>query len=404
MLENRADRAHTGQRAGDRSHHQEVWEKGNLMKKVMLLFVCLLVGVSVARAQSLHVTSFPDGASVVVSNSTGVVAQPTKLTPVAISLPTGDYTVTVGANLTGWAVNTRTFTVVAGDNYLSVDLLPTLTTGPPGPQGIQGIPGPQGIPGSQGLQGLQGLTGQTGPQGLQGQTGPPGADSIVPGPTGATGAAGPAGPSIFKGFWSPTATYNIGDEVMRNCAGLKPACSVGPFFSLTGINTGAEPEDPAADTADWIYCCGVPNPGYTPLTASDYNGQFNTQLGAGSSVNLVDHIFNNLDAQSFNNLTITFTSIQTQVYGIVGYITSCIPIIGCLNIPIYGFIGAPPGPTSWTMLKNGQPTILMLNLTPSLGTFTVTGLVSFANGDHLQLQVTNTFGSTQTFAGSWLIN
>ena len=362
----------------------------------MWLFVCLLVGVQVARAQSLHITSFPDGASVVVSNSTGVVAQPTKLTPVAISLPTGDYAVTVGANLTGWALNTRTFTVVAGDNYLSVDLLPTLTTGPPGPQGIQGVPGPQGIPGPQGL------------QGLTGQPGPPGAASIIPGPTGATGATGPAGPSIFKGFWSPTATYNIGDEVMRDCTGLKPACSVGPFFSLTGINTGAPPEDPAADTADWIYCCGVPNPGYTPLTASDYNGQFNTQLGAGTSVNLVDHIFNNLDAQSFNSLTITLAYIAGQVLEIVGFELVGCPF-NCHSIPLYGLVNVAPGPTSWTMLKNGQPTILMLNLLPNLGTFTVTvplglGPVSFGNGDHLQLQVTNTFGTTQAFAGSWLIN
>ncbi len=58
--------------------------------------------------------------------------------------------------------------------------------GPEGPQGNQGIPGPHGIPGPQGIQGVQGN------QGNQGNQGPP---------------------VNFKGPWSSSTPYPIGDAV-----------------------------------------------------------------------------------------------------------------------------------------------------------------------------------------------
>src|SRR5260370_32061862 len=93
----------------------------------------------------------------------------------SVSLTAGAHTVVVQlSNLTGWNVDTRTVTIASGDNFLSVTLLPTLTTGPPGPQGP---PGPAGADGATGGMGAPGATGATGPAGSQapaGQTGPPG--------------------------------------------------------------------------------------------------------------------------------------------------------------------------------------------------------------------------------------
>jgi Protein of unknown function (DUF1566)/PEGA domain len=77
-----------------------------------------------------------------------------KLTPTNISVADGDHIVTVQIPGSGWNPDTRTVTIVPGNNDLSVTLLPTPTPGPPGPkgdkgdQGIQGVRGIQGIPGS----------------------------------------------------------------------------------------------------------------------------------------------------------------------------------------------------------------------------------------------------------------
>jgi len=103
--------------------------------------VCLLSIPASLRAQSLHVTSFPDGANVLID---GVDTR--KVTPMSVGLEAGTHTVVVQlSNLTGWNVDQRTVTIVNGENYLSVTLLPTLTTGPPGPQGPAGPEGPQGL-------------------------------------------------------------------------------------------------------------------------------------------------------------------------------------------------------------------------------------------------------------------
>src|SRR6266581_2126246 len=100
-----------------------------------------LLGVPVAlRADSsngaLKVTSFPSGANVSVDDmDTG------KVTPMSISVAVGMHTVVVSIPNSGWSPDSRPFVVVAGNNDLSVNLLPNLTIGPIGPQGPTGPPG-----------------------------------------------------------------------------------------------------------------------------------------------------------------------------------------------------------------------------------------------------------------------
>ncbi|MBL8139069.1 MAG: phage tail protein [Acidobacteria bacterium] len=142
-----------------------------------------------AQSGALKVTSFPSGALVTVDGvSTG------KVTPMNVSLPVGDHTVTVSLAGTGWNADTRTVTVVSGNNDLSVTLLPALTTGPPGPAGPAGPTGPAGPAGAMGPAGPTGPAGPAGPVGPQGPQGAKG-DQGDPGATGATGATGPQGPA-----------------------------------------------------------------------------------------------------------------------------------------------------------------------------------------------------------------
>jgi len=106
-----------------------------------------------SAAATLKVSSFPSGAQVIVDGvNTG------KITPMNVSLPEGDHLVTVQIPGSGWNADTRTVTIVAGNNDLSVTLLPIPIPGPPGPKGDtgeQGIQGPQGIPGTNGTNGTR---------------------------------------------------------------------------------------------------------------------------------------------------------------------------------------------------------------------------------------------------------
>ena len=116
-----------------------------------LAFGPVLLGslVDPAQAQTtsgaLKVTSFPSGAHVSVD---GVDSG--KLTPMSISLSVGDHTVVVSIPNSGWNPDTRTVTIVSGNNDLSVTLLPTLTVGPQGLPGAAGPTGPQGPAGPAG--------------------------------------------------------------------------------------------------------------------------------------------------------------------------------------------------------------------------------------------------------------
>src|SRR5215470_6213076 len=119
---------------------------------VRLFAVCILSACLHAQTGngSLKITSFPSGAHVAVDGvDTG------KVTPMSISLPVGDHNVVVSIPNSGWNPDTRSVTVIGGNNDLSVTLLPALNSGPQGPKGDTGPQGPKGDPGPQGLQGLQ---------------------------------------------------------------------------------------------------------------------------------------------------------------------------------------------------------------------------------------------------------
>ncbi len=144
-----------------------------------------LVVAAAASAEAangnLKVTSFPSGAQVVVDGApTG------KTTPMSVSLTEGEHTVNVQIPNSGWQPDTRTVTIVAGNNDLSVTLLPVLTQGPQGPKGDKGDPGPMGAPGQPGQPGERGERGEKGESGLPGPAG-------ETGPTGDTGDPGPSG-------------------------------------------------------------------------------------------------------------------------------------------------------------------------------------------------------------------
>jgi len=140
----------------------------NLGARLVLAAALLTTCSAAAEAQNgaLKVTSFPSGASVKID---GVDAG--KTTPMSTSVSIGDHVVVVSIPNSGWNPDTRTVTIVSGNNDLSVTLLPLLTTGPQGPKGDAGPQGPKGDPGPQGPEGSAGPTGPTGPEGPAGSGG-----------------------------------------------------------------------------------------------------------------------------------------------------------------------------------------------------------------------------------------
>jgi hypothetical protein len=142
---------------------------------------------------SLKVTSYPSGADVTID---GVYTG--KVTPMSESLSIGTHVVEVSVPTSGWNPDTRTVTIVSGNNDLSVTLLPTLTTGPTGATGQTGAPGPAGSQGPIGQVGPAGAQGDPGIAGAQGDPGIAGAQGD-PGAEGASGAQGPAGPAGAQG-------------------------------------------------------------------------------------------------------------------------------------------------------------------------------------------------------------
>ena len=124
----------------------------NRYKRITFLAIAICVtlaaAVSSAAAQNggvLKVTSFPSGAKVVIDGTdTG------KTTPMSTSLTLTDHIVVVSIPNSGWNPDTRTVTIVSGNNDLSVTLLPMLTVGPQGPKGDKGDRGDIGPQGPQG--------------------------------------------------------------------------------------------------------------------------------------------------------------------------------------------------------------------------------------------------------------
>ncbi len=126
----------------------------NLSLTTVIAFLMASAGwTTSAMAGTLKVTSFPTGAQVIVDGvGTG------KLTPMNISLADGDHIITVQIPDSGWNADTRTVTIVPGNNDLSVTLLPVLAVGPAGPPGPKGDKGDQGAPGVNGSNGLDGVS------------------------------------------------------------------------------------------------------------------------------------------------------------------------------------------------------------------------------------------------------
>jgi len=166
----------------------------------------------------LKVTSFPSGANVSVDGiDTG------KVTPMNISVAVGTHTVVVSIPDPRWNPDSRLFTVVAGNNDLSVNLLPILTTGPIGPQGPKRDPGPIGPPGAPGAPGVPGATGPAGPQGS------PGINN--------------------QGAWHSTTAYKQNDAVF----------DAGSYWIATASNTSSEP---SPTNTNWeIMATGINNRG-----------------------------------------------------------------------------------------------------------------------------------------------
>ncbi len=201
-------------------------------KAIAVVAVLFLLATPVAlRADSsngaLKVTSFPSGASVSVDGvDTG------KVTPMSVSVAVGAHTVMVSIPNSGWNSDTRTFVVVAGNNDLSVTLLPNLAAGP------KGDPGPPG---------------PAGPAGATGATGDPGA-------AGAPGPAGPQGPPGInnQGSWHSANAYNQNDAVF----------DAGSYWLATASNTGSEP---SLTNTNWqSIATGINNRGAWQ-SASTYN-------------------------------------------------------------------------------------------------------------------------------------
>src|SRR5947209_7320695 len=122
-------------------------------RKVSSIFVFLLMGSllllsSRAGAQDnkhgkLKVTSFPSGANVSLDGKdTGQV------TPMGTEVSVGWHKVKVSIPNPGWNADLRDVQVAAGNNDLSVTLLPIVSAGPMGPQGPAGPAGPMGPQGA----------------------------------------------------------------------------------------------------------------------------------------------------------------------------------------------------------------------------------------------------------------
>jgi hypothetical protein len=237
-------------------------------RKFVGVAVCLIVAIVggvtslIAANGALKVTSFPSGARVLVDGTdTG------KVTPMSVSLTEGDHVVTVTIPNSGWTPDTRIVTIAAGNNDLSVTLLPALTQGPVGPSGPRGATGstgatgPTGLMGPQGPTGLTGLNGAAGATGATGDTGPAGPPG-PPGDKGDHGAPGPAGP--------PTPLFSI-----NSLAGL--ACGTGAADGVVSITYSA--------TGAITLACG----GATPPTCTDNDGDgFSAGVACGAALDCND--------------------------------------------------------------------------------------------------------------------
>ncbi len=230
---------------------------------VLALVATLFLAPSRAGAQDnkhgkLKVTSFPSGANVFVDGKdTGQV------TPMGTEVSVGWHKVKVSIPNPGWNADLRDVQVAAGNNDLSVTLLPIVSAGPMGPQGPAGPAGPMGPQGLAGPAGATGPAGAQGPGGLQGPKGDIGATGAAgpTGPVGATGsqgpvgATGPMGPQGSQGPKGDTgATGEVGATGSTGAAGpvgpMGPQGPQGPMGNVgaTGATGPAGPAGPTGNT------------------------------------------------------------------------------------------------------------------------------------------------------------
>ncbi|HYY72258.1 MAG TPA: PEGA domain-containing protein [Candidatus Bathyarchaeia archaeon] len=188
----------------------------------------------------LRVNSFPSGANVSLDGTdTG------KVTPMSMEVSVGWHKVKVSIPNSSWNADVRDVQVAAGNNDLSITLLPIMSVGPmgppgpagpagpagpQGPAGAIGPAGPQGPKGDTGATGAAGATGATGPMGTVGPMGPQGSK----GDTGATGAVGPMGPTGAMGPQGPA-----GPQGPKGDTGATGA------VGATGATGPAGPQGPA---------------------------------------------------------------------------------------------------------------------------------------------------------------
>jgi len=191
----------------------------------------------------LKVTSFPSGAKVSLDGK-----DMNDVTPMSTEVTVGSHKVKVYIPNSGWNADVRDVQVAAGNNDLSVTLLPVVSVGPMGPQGPAGPAGPAGPQGLAGSTGPAGAQGPAGPQGVKGDTGATGAV----GATGLTGAVGPAGPVGAIGPQGPKGDAGAAGSVgPTGAVGPQgPAGPIGPQGPMgnvggTGATGAAGPTGPA---------------------------------------------------------------------------------------------------------------------------------------------------------------
>jgi hypothetical protein len=123
-------------------------ESNRVFKTVACVVIALAIGgysasLAAQSGGALKVTSFPSGAKVAIDGvDTG------KVTPMSVSLAVGDHAVIVSIPNSGWNADSRTVTIVSGNNDLSVTLLPVVTNGINGKDGLNGTNGTNGINGT----------------------------------------------------------------------------------------------------------------------------------------------------------------------------------------------------------------------------------------------------------------
>jgi len=244
---------------------------------------------------------------------------------------------------------------------------------------VSGSGGHWAVLAQQGLTGATGPAGPGGPQGpmgVIGATGPAGAAGPA-GPSGATGAQGP--PASFRGNWSSSTTYALGDAVF--CAACSSSGS--SYVSLVANNVGF---DPPTSNVKWSLLAqqGATGPaGVTGATGATGpqgiagpQGPPGTNGTNGSGVNAVSFVMEFLNPGSNAGTTFYFsplstvTSPSTSTNNVIANSTesnfSALPVtctMSALNVGVNNYNAAAADTTTITVYKNQATTSLSCSVT-----------------------------------------